>query len=245
MNPLHAMVLDSHCLFLCFPCLLRHIWYHNSVFHFLTIQSFTKQLDHFLLFLFYFFPFFLTLGMENLNFSSNLRNLSCPRRQLLHPPRNPILSNFPPRGAEYISGSAVTTEGLLTPNQDGQQAIRHQRTSSDSFLLEEQPSWLDELLDDGPAEAPVDSIHRRSLSDPFAYLDATKDGDPPKASFGLPSTKNGMTHLHASVGSSSPIKSNSMTIKPDQEDQALAPIRSDCPHTNPTAANKDSKRCKQ
>ncbi|KAL2503450.1 Basic-leucine zipper (bZIP) transcription factor family protein [Abeliophyllum distichum] len=44
----------------------------------------------------------------------------------------------------------------------------HQRCSSESFLMEEQPSWLDDLLDE--SETPVIRGHRRSASDTYAYL---------------------------------------------------------------------------
>lgn len=134
--------------------------------------------------------------MENFNGSSNLRNLSCLSRQFLLPPRSTILCNFPPN-AEHISGNSVEiTQGFPTPNDEEQAVYHHQHTSSDSFLLEEQPSWFEELLNE-PVEAPVTGNHRRSLSDPFTYLDATpniatkeevfmfKDisaGPPPKAS---------------------------------------------------------------
>ncbi|KAF3445447.1 hypothetical protein FNV43_RR10623 [Rhamnella rubrinervis] len=109
--------------------------------------------------------------MENFNGSSNLRNLSCLRRQFPVPPGSPILCNVPPN-AEHISGSsAEITQGFPTPNEV-QADYHHQRTSSDSFLLEEQPSWFEELLNE-PVKAPVASNHRRSLSDSFTFLDAT------------------------------------------------------------------------
>ncbi|RRT54191.1 hypothetical protein B296_00049338 [Ensete ventricosum] len=48
----------------------------------------------------------------------------------------------------------------------------HQRTASESFLLEEQPSWLDDLLDE-PETPPLKAAHGRSSSDSFAYLDTS------------------------------------------------------------------------
>ncbi|KAL5074602.1 hypothetical protein RYX36_013586, partial [Vicia faba] len=46
----------------------------------------------------------------------------------------------------------------------------HQRTSSEIHLIEEQPSWLDDLLNE--PDTPVKKGgHRRSSSDPFIYVD--------------------------------------------------------------------------
>nr|XP_025883602.1 uncharacterized protein At4g06598-like [Solanum lycopersicum] len=48
----------------------------------------------------------------------------------------------------------------------------HQRTSSESCLIEEEPSWLDDLLND--PETPVRrGGHRRSSSDSFTCFDAS------------------------------------------------------------------------
>lgn len=44
----------------------------------------------------------------------------------------------------------------------------HQRCSSESFLIEEQPSWLDDLLND--SDSVFHRGHRRSASDSYAYL---------------------------------------------------------------------------
>ncbi|PWA71660.1 Basic-leucine zipper domain-containing protein [Artemisia annua] len=46
---------------------------------------------------------------------------------------------------------------------------QHHRASSESLLAEEQPSWLDELLNE--PESPVQRGHRRSSSDSFTYLE--------------------------------------------------------------------------
>lgn len=48
----------------------------------------------------------------------------------------------------------------------------HQRTSSESFLIEEQPSWLEDLLSE-PETPARRGAHRRSSSDSFAYLDGS------------------------------------------------------------------------
>lgn len=44
----------------------------------------------------------------------------------------------------------------------------HQRCTSESFLIDEQPSWLDDLLND--SETIFHRGHRRSASDSYAYL---------------------------------------------------------------------------
>lgn len=52
----------------------------------------------------------------------------------------------------------------------------HHRCNSESFLIEEQPSWLDELLNEPPeVTTVVPKGHRRSASDTFAYLGAAAE----------------------------------------------------------------------
>lgn len=48
----------------------------------------------------------------------------------------------------------------------------HHRAASESFLLEEQPSWLDDLLNE-PETAVTRGTHRRSSSDSFAHLETS------------------------------------------------------------------------
>ncbi|GLT69967.1 hypothetical protein SLA2020_420750 [Shorea laevis] len=103
--------------------------------------------------------------MENSNGWSNLRNFAYTGRQLLLPPKSNFQCIFPSNAS-----SIVGSEGFREPN-GGQ--VHHQRTSSASLLLEEQPSWLQELLDE--PETPVCRGHQRSSSDSIACLDgATK-----------------------------------------------------------------------
>ncbi|XP_024924688.3 uncharacterized protein At4g06598-like isoform X2 [Ziziphus jujuba] len=109
--------------------------------------------------------------MENLNGSSNLGNLSYTGNQFQLPPRSPILFNFPPHFS-----SVVRAEGFPNPTHEFQ--AYHQRASSDSILQEEQPSWLEDLLEEPDTETQCFKGHRRSFSDSFAYSDATV----PKAS---------------------------------------------------------------
>ncbi|ONK57649.1 uncharacterized protein A4U43_C09F2660 [Asparagus officinalis] len=86
--------------------------------------------------------------MSNMKGVANFRNQASAGKQSFLPPKCPFPSVSPSYG-DYD----------------------HQRTSSESFLIEEQPSWLDDLLNE--PETPVKrGAHRRSSSDSFAYLDA-------------------------------------------------------------------------
>jgi hypothetical protein len=104
--------------------------------------------------------------MENSNGLSNLRNCAYTGRQLLLPPKSNFQCIFPSNANYNTARSIVRSEGFPEPN--GRQ-VHHQRTSSASLLLEEQPSWLQELLDE--PETPVRRGHQRSSSDSIACLD--------------------------------------------------------------------------
>lgn len=84
---------------------------------------------------------------------------------MLFPPTNPLLCPFP----------SFTDYSLEEPQRnqislEGQHG--HQRCSSESVLMEEeQPSWLEELLNE-PEIQHMHKGHRRSASDSSAYLDA-------------------------------------------------------------------------
>lgn len=110
--------------------------------------------------------------MENLNGSSNLGNLSYTGSQFQLPPRSPNLFNFPP----HFSPVVRTDNSFPNPTHEFQ--AYHQRTSSDSILQEEQPSWLEDLLDEPDTQTQGFRGHSRSFSDSFTYFDATV----PKAS---------------------------------------------------------------
>ncbi|CAA2993686.1 Transcription factor RF2a [Olea europaea subsp. europaea] len=89
----------------------------------------------------------------------------------LLPPKSPFPSIYSSY-ADYIPSSGVGPKGLPKPRGENS---HHQRTSSESFLMEEQPSWFDELLNE--PETPVRrGGHRRSSSDSFAYIDTTNVG---------------------------------------------------------------------
>lgn len=104
--------------------------------------------------------------MANSKGPASVRNLMYNARNPLLPPKSP----FPcpaPSYVDYVPSSATAqkTQKFREGNS------HHQRTSSESQLIDEQPSWLDELLNE--PETPVRrSGHRRSSSDSFAYIDA-------------------------------------------------------------------------
>lgn len=97
--------------------------------------------------------------MENSDGSSTMRNFAFTGRQLPLPPKSTFQCNFP-----SDANSIVRSEGYPKPTR----GPCHQRTSSDSLLLDEQPSWLEELLNE--PETPAGRGHQRSSSDSIAYL---------------------------------------------------------------------------
>ncbi|KDP38808.1 hypothetical protein JCGZ_04965 [Jatropha curcas] len=104
--------------------------------------------------------------MANSKGSSNVRNLMYSGKHALLPPRIPFPS-VTPSYADYVPNSVVGSKAVQRPREGN---AHHQRTSSETFLMEEQPSWLDDLLNE--PETPVRrGGHRRSSSDSFAYID--------------------------------------------------------------------------
>ncbi|KAK3184853.1 hypothetical protein Dsin_032139 [Dipteronia sinensis] len=106
-----------------------------------------------------------TLAMANSKSSSNFRNAMFSGKHSLLPPKSPFPSVS--AYADYAPAGVLGPKAVPKPREGN---IHHQRTSSESFLLEEQPSWLDDLLNE--PETPVRrGGHRRSSSDSFAYID--------------------------------------------------------------------------
>ncbi|XP_062202102.1 uncharacterized protein At4g06598-like [Phragmites australis] len=89
------------------------------------------------------------------------------QKQALLPPRSP----FP--AATAAAPPPYADLGPIARPPDAHQRHGHQRTSSESFLVDEQPSWLDDLLDEPetPARAHGRPGHRRSSSDSFALFE--------------------------------------------------------------------------
>ncbi|CAA0841516.1 Basic-leucine zipper (bZIP) transcription factor family protein [Striga hermonthica] len=109
--------------------------------------------------------------MANSKGPSSVRSTLYNGKNSLLPPKSPFPS-ISPSYTEYIPTSTI---GPKTLPKHRDQNSHHQRTSSESFLIDEQPSWLDELLDE--PETPVrKGGHRRSSSDSFAYMDMFNAG---------------------------------------------------------------------
>jgi hypothetical protein len=91
------------------------------------------------------------------------------QKQALLPPRSP----FP--AATAVAPAPHAELGPIARPREAPHRHGHQRTSSESFLVDEQPSWLDDLLDEPetPARAHSRPGHRRSSSDSFALLDGS------------------------------------------------------------------------
>ncbi|XP_068663234.1 uncharacterized protein At4g06598-like isoform X2 [Aristolochia californica] len=95
-------------------------------------------------------------------------------RQSHLPPRCPFIS-------KSSSSHCNSDSTLFTPSRTGEFHPRHRHSSSQSSILEEQPSWLDELLSDSESNTKG-VFHRRSASDSFALLEGSATF-PPLASF--------------------------------------------------------------
>ncbi|PKI74864.1 hypothetical protein CRG98_004636 [Punica granatum] len=104
--------------------------------------------------------------------SSDMRSVMYSGKHALLPPKSPFPS-LSPAYADYVPNPPVATKAVQRPREG---YAHHQRTSSESFLMEEQPSWLDDLLNE--PETPVrKGGHRRSSSDSFAYIDVASIGN--------------------------------------------------------------------
>lgn len=109
--------------------------------------------------------------MANSKGSSNIRNLVYAGKNSLLPPKSPFPS-ISPSYVDYVPSPAIGPRAIQKPREGNNS--HHQRTSSESVLIEEQPSWLDDLLNE--PETPVrKGGHRRSSSDSFAYVDAANN----------------------------------------------------------------------
>lgn len=104
--------------------------------------------------------------MANSKGSSGIRNLMYPGKYSLLPPKSP----FPSVSQAYVDYVPNPTVGPKAANKPREGNTHHQRTSSESLVIDEQPSWLDDLLNE--PDTPVRrGGHRRSSSDSFAYID--------------------------------------------------------------------------
>nr|KJB32452.1 hypothetical protein B456_005G241600 [Gossypium raimondii] len=106
--------------------------------------------------------------MANSKGSTNIRNFMVSGKHALLPPKSPF-PTVSPAYTDYVPNSVIGSKAVQKPREGN---THHQRTSSESLRMEEQPSWLDDLLNE--PETPVRrGGHRRSSSDSFAYIDAS------------------------------------------------------------------------
>ncbi|XP_038708173.1 uncharacterized protein At4g06598-like isoform X2 [Tripterygium wilfordii] len=104
--------------------------------------------------------------MANSKGSSNIRNLMYSGKHALLPPKSPFPS-VSPSYVDYVPSNVIGSKAVQRTREPSPQ---HQRTSSETLFTEEQPSWLDDLLNE--PESPIRrGGHRRSSSDSFAYVD--------------------------------------------------------------------------
>ncbi|ESQ29629.1 hypothetical protein EUTSA_v10023533mg [Eutrema salsugineum] len=104
--------------------------------------------------------------MANSKGSQSVKDLTYPGKNALLPPKIPFPSVSAPY-SEYIPSGSI---GSRHNQKLSVEKTHHQRTSSESDLVEEPPFWLDDLLNE--PESPVRKCgHRRSSSDSYAYLD--------------------------------------------------------------------------
>ncbi|XVE66913.1 hypothetical protein DITRI_Ditri08aG0118400 [Diplodiscus trichospermus] len=106
--------------------------------------------------------------MSNSKGSTNIRNFMFAGKHALLPPKSPF-PTVSPTYTDYVPNNVIGSKAVQKPREGN---THHQRTSSESLLIEEQPSWLDDLLNE--PETPVrKGGHRRSSSDSFAYIDVS------------------------------------------------------------------------
>ncbi|XP_010247101.1 PREDICTED: uncharacterized protein At4g06598 isoform X3 [Nelumbo nucifera] len=82
-------------------------------------------------------------------------------------------AHLPPRCPPQNRASSCSTQGTVsqTLQGNGELYLHHHRFHSQSSILEEQPSWLDDLLGDSDTNLKG-IIHRRSASDSLTLLEA-------------------------------------------------------------------------
>ncbi|PKA55975.1 Uncharacterized protein AXF42_Ash014647 [Apostasia shenzhenica] len=100
--------------------------------------------------------------MEGMKGAASARNPG--KHSFLLPPKSPLPCAAASTHREYVSFESNGAPKLREGHR------HHHRTSSESFLIEEQPLWLDDLLNE-PETPARRGAHRRSSSDSFAFLD--------------------------------------------------------------------------
>jgi len=100
------------------------------------------------------------------------------QKQALLPPRSPFPTAAAGATSPYADrGPIARPQGAAAHPRYGHG--HHQRTSSESFIEEQPPSWLDDLLNEPETPAARQhgrAGHRRSSSDSFALFDGAAAG---------------------------------------------------------------------
>lgn len=79
-------------------------------------------------------------------------------------------AHLPPRCPFQKKSTTRSIYDPLSPSSCKELYPRHQKSISQSSILEEQPEWLDDLLGDSDVNAKG-TLHRRSASDSMTLLD--------------------------------------------------------------------------
>ncbi|KAK9070668.1 hypothetical protein SSX86_011070 [Deinandra increscens subsp. villosa] len=185
--------------------------------------------------------------MANSKRPSTMRSMIYNGKHSLLPPKSPFPS-IAPSYADYVSNSAIGPNG---PPKYRDVNPHHQRTSSESFLIEEQPSWLDDLLNE--PETPDFDLYKdfRNLSfyaDPNTMIkNKDRAWDSPQNA----SPHNFALQTSKSLGSSREVDGNT-SIATDKK-EAVQPARQDAdtserkePYSNKDSTSEtDTKHAKQ
>ncbi|GFP81401.1 basic leucine zipper 2 [Phtheirospermum japonicum] len=131
---------------------------------------------------------------------------------------------------------------LINNNNNNNKSLEgvnlHERCSSESFLMEEQPSWLDDLLNETESVNVLHrGHHRRSASDSYAYFGEAEDN------FTLEDENKYVNSLFG-TSSESEERISSLVVEHSNEDSA---DKASCgSQVKPSGGSKaDSKRSKQ
>lgn len=111
--------------------------------------------------------------------------------------------------------------------------LRHQKSSSQSSVQEEQLAWLDDLLDDQDVNG-VGKFHRRSASDSVTLLDGILDAFPSLNTSkdkenAVADESSGGLQSNCMYGPNSPRKRNNLTFSENALVSALSESASESP----------------
>ncbi|PPD75061.1 hypothetical protein GOBAR_DD28026 [Gossypium barbadense] len=103
--------------------------------------------------------------MANSKGSTNIRNFMVSGKHALLPPKSPF-PTVSPAYTDYVPNSVIGSKAVQKPREGN---THHQRTSSESLRMEEQPSWLDDLLNEPETPVRRGGHRRSSTQDEFRY----------------------------------------------------------------------------